>query len=78
MVVALTETNKSGGKADQGDGRGFCFKCIKFGTKKKKEDIQMKLSTQLWEMQVGILREWPWQQEIFRGHPSRWSWKYLE
>lgn len=36
MVVALTETNKSGGKADQGDGRGFCFKCIKFGTKKKK------------------------------------------
>lgn len=63
MVVALTEIEKSGGKFDRGSGRGFCFKHIKLGTKKM--DIQVKLSTQLWEMQMGRLGEWPWQQERF-------------
>lgn len=30
-------------------------------------DVQVKLSTWFWEMQVGRLGEWPWQQERFWG-----------
>lgn len=35
------------------------------------------MSTQLWNVQVGRLGEWQWQQKRLEGHSLRWSWKDL-